>query len=837
MIVAADKKRKLAPYLWSLFALFLLAVGLVAAQTFLGIPFLGKVKLDPTQAHASEGLGAAWKLPSGLAKRPSMPVSLRGTVFEDGIALPSPKNSKRVVCEHGMGRYRIKGRILWVSSSDGTDPLTNGRSYLAVIPQNVRTPWIVVSLVGLAVSLVALLVVRPGLEPVEQFWAKLSRSGAQRVPFRLLTPVALVVVLLIRLYLVADEELVAYASDPVQYALPVLHPERAPVHPPGTAYVLGTLCYQLGVPYRLGIELLYFAATIIFARGILRVTGSRLFAFISVLLIAFHPWSFVYFRHYFSEGFVACCLLAAAGWMLSLLGSSSINWKTPALWLIGLALACWDLARVETPLVLATWLVFAAVCGWRFRREFSFTGFLKPGLLCLIPLVLLVTVHVGYKGYNLARHGVWMRCHIDNPGLKQALTALYRLKPTDSIRGIPVTRQSLRVAMSVSPTLRQFESDLMDPEGPVARYGEEYFGRKGEVGTSLIWHLLSCVPGTAAEKDRLFRQIAREIKDAISQKKVKGRFAIYPLDPMIEHWIPFIPASSALGLRALFSLPPWTEETDFGNSSYPENLEPYPQYVFDTVGMRRQALRGRQVIEIKGTIASQREGQYVVSIESADRILQTASCSVRRESTSTIERSGPARPGRQPARLKAHFALHTSELPRKASPEPELIVRLQETVVARSPVRELKEGSELSLPGEAGENAGTVKLQSVSRFSLPGSYHKVRAYWKSRVPTYYRLLFGIALPAVVLLGVTAAGVSIERRVLGASLLLLGGLLAVRFGFYVLVSAVFSWDLNRYLSPVSPFVYSGVLLAVFTAATLAPLPVKSRSGRQKPGRER
>ena len=50
-------------------------------------------------------------------------------LFEDGVLLTRPHGSLDGIAALGGGRYRHGARELWFSSSDGTDPRTNGRSY------------------------------------------------------------------------------------------------------------------------------------------------------------------------------------------------------------------------------------------------------------------------------------------------------------------------------------------------------------------------------------------------------------------------------------------------------------------------------------------------------------------------------------------------------------------------------------------------------------------------------------------------------------------------------------------------------------------------------------
>jgi len=53
----------------------------------------------------------------------------RLTLFEDERALPYPHSTHNEIRELGAGRYSHWGESVFFSTSDNTDPLTNGRRY------------------------------------------------------------------------------------------------------------------------------------------------------------------------------------------------------------------------------------------------------------------------------------------------------------------------------------------------------------------------------------------------------------------------------------------------------------------------------------------------------------------------------------------------------------------------------------------------------------------------------------------------------------------------------------------------------------------------------------
>ena len=91
-----------------------------------------------TKIRATEGFGCTSKLPApwpGFAfAGPS------GILTENGREL-TPAKENGLVRQHGMGAFRVGGERVLFSSSDGSDPLKNGRVYSLRVP-TVVVPWL-----------------------------------------------------------------------------------------------------------------------------------------------------------------------------------------------------------------------------------------------------------------------------------------------------------------------------------------------------------------------------------------------------------------------------------------------------------------------------------------------------------------------------------------------------------------------------------------------------------------------------------------------------------------------------------------------------------------------
>lgn len=92
-------------------------------------------------------LGLNWMNQADLGSSPAV-------VYEDGIPLASPNSVRQEIKDEGIGRFSVWNGTLLFSSSDNTNPRTNGRKYELEWPHPIRPElqWLayLVSLLGVA---------------------------------------------------------------------------------------------------------------------------------------------------------------------------------------------------------------------------------------------------------------------------------------------------------------------------------------------------------------------------------------------------------------------------------------------------------------------------------------------------------------------------------------------------------------------------------------------------------------------------------------------------------------------------------------------------------------
>jgi hypothetical protein len=107
-----------------------------------------------------EDLGSPWNLlVSRRGDTNERPTGSSLTLFEDGKALPSPHATHAILSERGNGRYSHwgpEGSHILFSSSDNSNPMTNGRAYEAQYRLHLRGPVTIGVLLFVAVCLILL---------------------------------------------------------------------------------------------------------------------------------------------------------------------------------------------------------------------------------------------------------------------------------------------------------------------------------------------------------------------------------------------------------------------------------------------------------------------------------------------------------------------------------------------------------------------------------------------------------------------------------------------------------------------------------------------------------
>jgi hypothetical protein len=411
-------------------------------------------------------------------------------LFEDhkqlrGVALPDVRQAS------APGSYVCTEDYVCFRATDLSAPSANGRTYSLKVFFFARQPLLGWSLFFGSIGLLLTGYSRRG-----------TTAGGWQANFGLASWWLSVSVLsLCKLWVVAGEDSMAQSEDGWSYAISTTRmiwgeDGALPSHPAGFPFIAG-LVAQFGLPWRMGLELLYLGACAYVARRLISLAGSRLAGLMAFLVLAWHPWTLSGFRDYMSDPVMTVLLLALLGSMFGILRRPATEWTWPAFAQTGGILFLWEWSRQEGPLVYASYGLFVALAVAAARRDTNRKGqdIRRMAVLLAAPLVIVIGLSTAVKGIYYQQSGVFAKASQHSAGLSKLMDALYRIKPEQELRYAPVTRQSLRAACEASLTLKRFEGVLLNPDAGATHLGESMSKIPGEFGSCLHWLLLTSLPG------------------------------------------------------------------------------------------------------------------------------------------------------------------------------------------------------------------------------------------------------------------------------------------------------------------------------------------------------
>ncbi|HKP05268.1 MAG TPA: hypothetical protein VJU77_18105 [Chthoniobacterales bacterium] len=310
----------------------------------------------------------------------------------------------------------------------------------------------------------------------------------------------------------------------------------------------------LGIPLRLGIELMQMAGYAVLILALRKAAVPRalcLFIFAAMIL---HPAALTFNNRSMSDSFYTAILpLALGGSLLTLL---TAKWGHAA-W-TGVAYAVLWNTREESfliPVILAVILVLALLQRRTApNRGTHFVFWLKRVTVLAGTLLLLLAA---VYSANHAAFGSFAKSDMSSTTFESAFKALLRINPGESMRYIAVKTDALKMAYEVSPTFAELKPYF--EEGPGRGWTDPVFDTLGirEYGPWFMWALRNVTAKAGYYRDPLtargfYRKVAREINRACDEGRIPSRFVLSSfLDPGALSRIQFLP-ESILNMGKLF---------------------------------------------------------------------------------------------------------------------------------------------------------------------------------------------------------------------------------------------------------------------------------------------
>lgn len=359
-----------------------------------------------------------------------------------------------------------------------------------------------------------------------------------------------------KVWAVAGAEVRAEVYDAHGYARAALSPAKLfwgsvwdsmPSHPSGFPFI-AALFGQLGVPWRLGIEILFLFACGGLAMATASLLRLRLAPVVMFAAMVWHPWTFRGFCAFMADPIVLLASVALLAIMFHVLRQPCCKWSWWPFLGMGLVLFLWEWSRREEPVVYGSYALFAALAWVLARREENPAPSRRCAALLALPVLVVLVFSSGVRILNYRHYGVYAKSRIEAPALLELMKALYRIRPERSLQYVAVTRQSLEAACRVSPSLRPYQTKLLDPDDHHFTWGLRN-GAPGEFGPMLDFHLLECLPGKdRTASDTMFAS-ASEINAALRDGRLPQRQVLFPFDPNWSAWLKNAPTCFVSQLR------------------------------------------------------------------------------------------------------------------------------------------------------------------------------------------------------------------------------------------------------------------------------------------------
>ena len=304
------------------------------------------------------------------------------------------------------------------------------------------------------------------------------------------------------------------------------------------------VAHFLGIPLRIGIELMQMAGFAVLVIALRQAAVPRALCVLIFAAMILHPATLTYNNHSMSDSFYAAILpLALGGSLLTLITKKFVHAIHT-----GIAYAVLWNTREESfliPIILAVFFVLAL---WQHRearsRAAHFIFWMKRTAALAGTLVLLI---VAVYSANHRAFQSFAKSDLSSPSFEQAFRALLRIKPSYSLRYCAVNQEALRLAYEVSPTFAQLKPEF---ESVATRnWTVPFFNafRTREFGPWFMWAFRYVMADAGYYKDpgstnAFYQKAAEEINRACDEGRIPARLVVSSfLDPGAASRIRYLP--------------------------------------------------------------------------------------------------------------------------------------------------------------------------------------------------------------------------------------------------------------------------------------------------------
>ncbi len=464
-------------------------------------------------------------------------------LLENGEAegLQRVATSAEVVAK-GAGTYATTFKNLYMSSTDNTDPRTNGRVYEIVFPYHL--PAWTPRAIGISGGVIAGLLLLATLILKRKPLIRAARPAPSVIRGSLLAVITtirqslfwklILAVTLLRLVLISYDELVASDSDPLEYVWLATkwfygqHPYyyyRLPVYP-----LFIALTDLTGLPHRLVLEAMQIFSYITFVAALLRFRVARAAVFAIYAWFILSPQTAQWNNYTQPDAcYVTIMIFTVSAGLLWI--ASGRAWLGA---LVGLLIALLLNMREERPLnvALAAGIVLLYLIAQFARhtpgtREYSFRKLRRWTVGPMVMLGTMILLNTLFQTAFYFRTQIWGQCLLSTPGISAFMTSMFRIPvttPTD--HGFLINQEVRKKAAELSPTFRQVLPEI-EKDSVFSQSNLENYQTRDLIVDQFLW--LAFHNGMASQaiqyanpskqRDDLFQKVALEVTQGLQGKE------------------------------------------------------------------------------------------------------------------------------------------------------------------------------------------------------------------------------------------------------------------------------------------------------------------------------
>jgi hypothetical protein len=368
--------------------------------------------------------------------------------------------------------------------------------------------------------------------------------------------------IIFKLWLVAEMEITDDPNDPAEYVAQILF-NWGLGYGPGTGYV-GKLFYELGIPFRFGIEIAYLVSSLLVLKALLEWPTRSFLSLGLYLFVIFNPAPEELFSHLMSDQVWLVETMLGLSFLVFFAGDrSKFRWIYALL--SSLCLGFSVITRSALIPLMTAFLLWAALSGvlrWLKGNgrglDFSAIG------ACLLCLYTINFFYYSTCYHHLKYHGFFGISLYDSREYKDFYMCLQSVGDPTGEKYYPIDDHRLELIGQAGPQSRWFVEQL----GKASFFRKASMDAYGKPGLALCW--FHCATFTTMDQDgnfEIFFALFKAVEDEIHQAAQEKRLKVRPIIPLPDCRIPIVLSAvpeASRHIAALTTLEPSRYAWDWG---------------------------------------------------------------------------------------------------------------------------------------------------------------------------------------------------------------------------------------------------------------------------------